>query len=236
MRMRELERRTGVNREVIRIMIREGVLPEPKRLARNRAEYDETHVRGVAAVRELQLSSRMTLKEIKAALDSGGLDRGATSRPDLHLDELIAGQFGLNQAPPVDLAVLEERLPTARRDAIAFQSIGMLSIFKENGREFLSLTDARLVGIWSSIRNAGFVEEIGFAPENIAFYMDAAELIAKHEVDTFLGNSRVPIAPERAAQMLQVALPLMLDFVGLLRLKAFVKALQARLGNEAVSD
>ncbi|MFS0736654.1 MerR family transcriptional regulator [Sphingomonas sp. 1P06PA] len=233
MRMRELEHRTGVSREVIRIMLRAGVLPEPKRLGRNRAEYGEAHVSGIAAVRELQTSSRMTLKEIKAALDGGGFQRGATRPSYVDLDQLIAGQFGLDRAPPVDIAILEERVPSARRDAIAFQSIGLLSIDEQNDRQFLSLTDARLVDIWSSIRAAGFVEEAGFPPENIAFYKQAAEFIAKHEVATFLGNNRVPVTAEQAAQMLRVALPLMLDFIGLLRLKAFVKALQLHLNSAA---
>ena len=77
MKMRELEERTGVDREVIRIMIREGLLPEPQRPARNAAEYDEGHVSGIATIRHLQQTSRMTLKEIRSAL-SGEASFGET--------------------------------------------------------------------------------------------------------------------------------------------------------------
>lgn len=229
MKMRELEHRTGVSREVIRIMLREGLLPEPVRPARNAAEYDEAHVRGVASIRQLQQSSRMTLKEIKAALDGGGFDRLRSTTTFAHLDSLLAGLFGLNEAPPVTLDTLQLRSPDARRDAAAFQKLGMLQIFKHDGQDAVGLADARLVDIWGQIREAGFVEEIGFPPENIAFYLDAARHVAYCEVETFLGNSSVPIEEGRAAEMLHTALPLMLDFFGLLRLKSFMKTLSSRL-------
>ena len=44
LKMRDLERATGVGREAIRYYIREGLLPEPERTARNVAWYDESFV------------------------------------------------------------------------------------------------------------------------------------------------------------------------------------------------
>ena len=41
MKMRELEARTGVDREVIRVYFRKGLLPEPHRPARTAADYGE---------------------------------------------------------------------------------------------------------------------------------------------------------------------------------------------------
>lgn len=48
MRMRELEARSGVGRETIRCYIREGLLPEPARAARNSASYTLERRRRVA--------------------------------------------------------------------------------------------------------------------------------------------------------------------------------------------
>lgn len=228
MRMRELEERTGVSREVIRIMLREGLLPEPRRPARNAAEYDEAHVRGVAAVRELQQSSRMTLAQIKAALNDGGLENSRPNATFAHLDALLAGLFGMDEAPPVDLSTLERRLPHARHDAAVFERLGMLRILHGSDGDALTLADARLVEIWGAIRDAGFVEEAGFPPDNIAFYLDAAKVVAQREAEVFFSNSQVPIDELDAARMLHVALPLMLDFFGLLRLKAFMNDLEQR--------
>lgn len=238
MRMRELESRTGVSREVIRIMIREGLLPEPVRPARNAAEYDEVHVRGVAAVRELQTTSRMTLKEIKKALDGGGLPQMRATGSSAHLDALLAGLFGLQAAPPVDLATLEIRAPSARRDAEAFRRLGMLDIIDHEEAEgpALNVIDARLVDIWAAIRKAGFDEAAGFPPENIGFYLDAARMVAQREVEVFLGNNQGRIGDEDAARMLHVALPLMTDFFGLLRIKCFMQILSDRLLSRDQND
>jgi DNA-binding transcriptional MerR regulator len=222
MKMRELEERTGVDREVIRIMIREGLLPEPYRPARNAAEYDEGHVSGVATIRHLQQTSRMTLKEIKSALSGESLDRPGPVSVYNQLETLLSRSFGLEQPATVSLQSLCERYPRAERDALAFEGMGMLKLLQTSQGCSLSLTDARLVEIWGKIREAGFVEEHGFPPENISFYQEAAELVARHEASVFFRGSDGAISEEDAARMLEIALPLMLDFFGLLRIKAFM--------------
>lgn len=224
MRMRELEEKTGVDREVIRILLRKGLLPEPHRLAPNQADYDESHVRAIAVVRELQKGSRLTLDQIKELLDGNGLDSGAGAATYQRLEELLAIRFGLDGTRLVPLASIAERNPMAEHDAQAFEDMGIVSLVGDDGGEpRLSLTDARLVEIWSQIRELGFVEEAGFPPQNIAFYLQAAEEVAAREADVFLKGSAGRITEENAAAMLQGALPLMLDFFGLLRLKAFMR-------------
>lgn len=222
MRMAELERRTGVDREVIRILLREGLLPEPHRPARNAAIYDERHVRAVAAVRDLQRSSRLTLREIKRALAGEGLKRGSPSTYR-RLEELLAERLRVAGQGQIPLARIAERFPKAERDAAAFAGMGMLTIVEAADGPCLSLSDARLVEIWGQIREAGFVEETGFPPENIAFYLSSAEEVAAREWATFSENSGGRVADEAAAQMLHIALPLMLDFFGILRNKAFLR-------------
>ena len=54
MRMRELEKASGVGRETIRYYIREGLLPEPTRASRNSAFYSESHVARLRAIKRLQ--------------------------------------------------------------------------------------------------------------------------------------------------------------------------------------
>lgn len=223
MRMRELEEKTGVDREVIRILLRKGLLPEPQRLARNQADYDESHVRAITVVRELQKGSRLTLDQIKDLLDGRSVDGGAGAVTYQHLEELLAIRFGLDEPRLVPLSAISRRNPMATSDAQAFEQMGMVDLVEGGEEPRLSLTDARLVEIWSQIRDLGFVEETGFPPQNIAFYLDAAEQVAAHEARVFLKGSAGRITEESAAAMLQGALPLMLDFFGLLRLKAFMR-------------
>jgi len=54
MRMRELEKASGVGRETIRYYIREGLLPEPSRASRNSAFYSDDHVARLKAIKRLQ--------------------------------------------------------------------------------------------------------------------------------------------------------------------------------------
>lgn len=223
MKMRELETVTGVNREVIRIMFRKGLLPEPERPARNAAQYGEPHVRAIKAVRALQENSRLTLDEIRNAIEGQTLASRNGASVYHRLEELLAVRFGIDQSPLVTIASLAERFPAAARDAKAFAAMNMLSIVDADDGPSLSLADARLVEIWGRIRSAGFVEESGFPPENIAFYRDAAELVARHEADVFLAGSAGRFTEEQGADMLHVALPLMLDFFGLLRIKSFMR-------------
>ncbi|KMS60962.1 MerR family transcriptional regulator [Sphingobium baderi LL03] len=232
MKMRELEDRTGVDREVIRIMIREGLLPEPIRPARNAAEYDESHVSGIATIRHLQQTSRLTLKEIKAALSGQSLERPGPASIYSHLETLLSRSFGLEQPATVSLQSLCERYPRAEHDAHTFESMGMLTLIRNEHGYSLSLTDARLVEIWGKIREAGFVEEQGFPPENISFYREAAELVAQHETSIFFRGSDGAIGEEDAARMLETALPLMLDFFGLLRIKAFMASVHRSVKKE----
>lgn len=221
--MKALEQRTGVNREVIRILIREGLVPQPERAARNVADYDERHVAAIAAVRQLQQTSRLTLREIRGAIEGGRLDQPAPAVAYRQLEELLAMRFGLGEPRLIPLASLAPRFPMAGHDARVFEDMGMLALIPGEEGPMITLADARLIEIWGQIREAGFVEEIGFPPENIAFYRDAAEFVAEREAGLFLEHSEGRIADERAATMLHLALPLMLDFFSLLRIKAFMR-------------
>lgn len=223
MKMRELEDRTGVNREVIRILIREGLVPQPIRPARNAADYDENHVAAIAAVRQLQQTSRLTLKEIKGVIEGNGLVQPGPAVAYRQLEELLSHRFDMREPQLIPLTSLVERCPQAIRDAEVFAEMGMLTIVETEEGASVSLADARLIEIWARVREVGFVEETGFPPENIAFYLQAAEFVARREAELFVEMSEGRITDERAATMLHVALPLMLDFFGLLRIKSFMR-------------
>lgn len=233
MKMGELERRTGVHREVIRLMFREGLLPDPIRPTRNSASYSEAHVQGIKAVRELQQSTRRTLKEIKAALHGDWLTPASSPLDLERFRSLLAAKFGVAARAEVTLTTLEERLPHARHDATIFARLGILTLngVAHSNSGSVSFEDARLLEIWAAIRAAGFVEEAGFPPDKIGFYLEAAMSVARQEAKIFLENRSVPLSEEQAAAMLHTALPLMLEFFGLLRLKCFIGEIQSQTGD-----
>jgi DNA-binding transcriptional MerR regulator len=220
MKMRELEARTGVHRETIRIYLRHGVVPEPARPKPNVADYGDEHVRAVLAVRELQRERRMTLPQILEFMRGGG----STQRIDAtaFLEELVAARVGLSDRRVLTRSLVDQN-PHAVADARAMAKIGLVSLVKTRAGEELSLTDARLVTIWGGMRAAGFVEAVDFAPDIIGFYIAAAEYVAGQEASKFIERTEGRIGEDQAAAMLQVALPSMLEFFGLLRLKAFMR-------------
>lgn len=229
MRMRELEQRTGVNRETIRVYFRKGLLPEPIRPKPNVAVYDETHVRAIRAIRELQHGRRIPLDAIRAALagDASALPGGAGAY--VHLERLVAQRVaGSDALTPV--AALAESNPHILTDVRALAGVGAVTLVQRDDGLWLSHTDAQVTGLWKAMREAGFSEANGFTPEVVAIYVDAARDLARHEVETFLSIIAGRLGEDKAAQMAETALKLMLDVFGLLRMKAVLAEIASQTG------
>lgn len=222
MKMRELEAKTGVNRETIRVYFREGLLPEPDRPARNVADYGEEHVRAVLAIRKLQHESGMTLPQIKSALNGEAPRRIMAATAFNHLEDLVSSRVGVEQGL-VPLDSLIDQNPKAADDAAVLDQIGIIDLVDGPDGRALSYTDAGLVNIWGRMRQVGFDEEHGFPPEILDYYVEAAEYVAGREAQIFLDQVEGRMAEDEAAAMLEFALPTMLNFFGIIRQKAFLR-------------
>ena len=233
MKMRELEAKTGVNRETIRVYFREGLLPEPNRPARNVADYGEDHARAITAVRKLQRESGMTVPQIKAMLNGERPDRALGASVFPHLEELVSSRVGVKQGL-VALTALAEQTPKAPIDAKALDRIGIIDLIETGDGPMLSITDAGLLNIWGRMRQVGFDEQHGFPPEILDYYVEAAEYVAGKEAQLFLDRVEGQIGEEEAAAMLEFALPAMLDFFGIIRQKTFLRNIgdRTKKGND----
>lgn len=227
MKMRELEQRTGVNRETIRVYLRHGLMPEPLRPKANVADYGEEHVRSILAIRQLQKEKRLPLHMIRRAMDGDTSVMPADANAFPHLDRLIAARVGIDN----DLVPLEStraRNPQAESDARALQKIGAIKLVRRGGAAHLSRIDAQLVGLWGDLRAAGFTEELGFSPEICKLHVDAAEALAHEELRIFLDRMTGRRNEDPTADMAQVALTHLLTFFGLIRIKTVVADLRKR--------
>jgi DNA-binding transcriptional MerR regulator len=219
MKMRDLERATGVNRETIRVYLREGLLQQPRRSARNVADYDEAHVRGIRSIRTLQRQGGVRLAQIKQALRGDPRGVPAEAVVAAQLEELVAGQLGHDQ-PLVPVANLLPDNPRAGSDARALHRVGAVTLRRQDGRPALTSVDATLVRLWGEMRTAGFNEAAGFAPSVVRIYVDAAQRLAELESRTFLDTVAGSGNEVEAAKMAGPALSTMLSFFGLIRMKA----------------
>jgi DNA-binding transcriptional MerR regulator len=222
MQMRDLETATGVNRETIRVYFRHGLLPEPNRPRPNVADYDDDHVRAIMAVRDLQRNNGLTLKQIGNVLSGKSNNRQVEATAFANLETLVATRVGLDDRQ-VLLSSLLKVWPKAADDAEAFEQMGLISIIRSRKGPALSVTDSRILTIWQEMRAAGYTEENGFPPTIVEFYKEPAETIAAQESGRFLEAVGDRWSADDAAMLFQTGIRLMIDFFGLLRVKALMR-------------
>lgn len=229
MKMRELEERTGVNRETIRVYLRHKLIPEPSRPRRTVAHYGEEHVQAILSVRRLQRENRLTLLQIQTIIAGKGSEFRVEASAFDQLEQLVAHRAG-EDGPPVAIASLLARYPHAAEDAYTLRRIGIVEIIDSEQGESLSITAAQLVRIWGDMRAVGFDQRLDYNPEILGFYTEAADFVGKWEAKTFMERVEGHIDVDQAATMLEHALPLMLDFFGLMRQRAFFRHVDAIRG------
>ncbi len=227
MKMRELERRTGVNRETIRVYLRHGLLTEPLRPKANVADYSEEHVRGIFAIRQLQKDKRLPLRQIKRAVDGDASAMPTDASQFSQLDSLIAGRAGIDEAL-LPLAAVQARHPKAGDDIRRLEKIGAIKRIRRRDGFYLSRIDAQLVSLWGDMRAAGFTEELGFTPEVCKLHVEAAQALAHEELKIFLAHLSGQRHEDPAADMAQAALTHLLSFFGLIRVKTVLDDLRRR--------
>lgn len=221
MKMRELEQRTGVRREMIHFYFRNGLLPDPERPKPNVAEYGEDHVRSILAIRRLQSEQRLSIEEIKQSLNGQISSTSANASTFRHLNELVGARLGADQTL-VTLASVKQRHPKAELDAKALHKVGAIELVTKKGQKYLSRVDAQIVAIWGDMRTVGFTEDTGFDAEVTAMYVSQAKELARIEIATFL--ARAPDYPtEQKAEMAQLGLTRMMNLFSLLRMKAVLE-------------
>ncbi|WP_374411259.1 MerR family transcriptional regulator [Novosphingobium colocasiae] len=226
MKMGELERRTGVNRETIRVLIRKGLVPPPDKPKATVAFYNEEHVRAVQAVRNLQREHQVTLDQMSSILRGESLKKRLEAPAFQHLEELVAARFGED-----DRTILVQSLAQtnayAQRDAAGLAALGAIEIMETPEGSAVSYTDASLIRIWERMREAGYEETTNFFPVVLDHYTKSADYLAYAEATRFIRRTEGLVGEEEAADMLRIGLPLMLDFFGILRMKYFMRYLAA---------
>ncbi len=223
MKMQELERRTGVSRQMVQFYLAHGLLPEPLRPKPNVAVYNEEHVRAIEAIRRLQTEGRLTIQEIKQALSGVAAKSPGQMAALPHLDALFAARAGVD-SKLVPIRSLETRNPRAAEDAQRLMEIGAIQIRAESGEPHLSMLDAQIVATWGDMRLAGFNEERGFEPEIVSMYIKAARELAAAEIDLFNSRIGADVPVEKRATMAETASKLMLNVFTVLRMKAEIEA------------
>ncbi len=236
--MRELERVTGFPRATILFYIREGLLPEPQKTARNMAYYDRRFVDGLKLIREMRERHNLSLQQMKRMLqrEAGGVDvallldvrdrlfrkiAASPDRPGITWEQL-RNETGLDEATLRRLAAMNLVFPQPQ----------------PAGDKWETLYHHDNIVIGRLFKRA---MELGIPLETLAPVADNLARIASFEVEAFLQHVVWPmLRREESADMIWAAIQLGIDLahslVSLLHLHTLYRLILTTRWPEKIAD
>ncbi len=199
LKMKELEARTGVNREAIRFYIREGLLPEPEKPKRNVALYTEEHVERTRLIKELQEKHFLPLRKVKQVLDSPDARALAEERQVPGMSHFLPTL--LRDTPPgPDRSVQEiSEVSGLTTDEIGeLVENGTISLTEEGLIEF---RDAEILNTWGKAKVRGYHAGHGYDADFLGRYAQLMKGLAKQEIAQFLEHFEASLDGRAAGEL-----------------------------------
>lgn len=186
LKMRDLERATGVGREAIRYYIREGLLPEPDRPARNVAWYDESFIERIALIKRLQNERYLPLSVIKGIVGGDELPPEDQILTLLDLSgELVPTTERATPHAPERLSRIARRVKLPVGEIRRLANAGAIEIATRDGDHWIEGPDVAVVETWARFRAAGYSDALDFSPEQIKLYVDFSQWLVREELRRF---------------------------------------------------
>jgi DNA-binding transcriptional MerR regulator len=187
----DLVQRTQVSKETVHYYIREGLLPKPRKLGRNVAEYDNHYVERIRLIKELQDQYYLPLAVIGNILKNQkkspegrsilSLRREYFLPVDHLLPKEIAGDAGFLKATGLGKNWLDK-----------METWGIISPEVINGRKVFSQDDITIGKLIVKMDKIGLGVRNGFKPEALKHYRDLFREIVimshKYYMDGALGK------------------------------------------------
>ncbi|MFP6805848.1 MAG: MerR family transcriptional regulator [Pseudomonadales bacterium] len=226
-KMKELEERTGFNREAIRFYIREGILPEPVKPKRNVAFYSDSHIKRLLAIKYMQQERDMSLARIKALLSSGEFDSIANPSSLQGLEQLLPALVdGTGPAEDNPLNKIVEETCLSEDEIVELANAGVISISDDNR---LAFRDVIILKKWSDARIAGYTPARGYDIEYLKLYQQAVEQLAKYEIELFFNAFSEQLDSDEAASAAANGIEMANDILRQMHTKSLLKAIQDTL-------
>lgn len=227
MRMRELEKASGVSRETIRFYIREGLLPEPVKTSRNSALYDEAHLVRLFAIKRLQGDRYLPLSVIRSLLEDTGRAGMPPTELVAHVDRLLRARLDDGEPERAEAVAAEHSdEPSHLAECV---DAGLVEV-DEDG--MLSARDARILRLVNRLAALGFTQQSGYSGDTPARYVELMRWLAREEVRDFLSKSLPGVGEDTAVEMAAGAIALLNELLSELHTREILKALSepARAG------
>jgi DNA-binding transcriptional MerR regulator len=202
MKMKELERETGIGRETIRYYIREGLMPAPERPKRNVALYGAAHVARLKLIKRLQSERHLPLSLIKTIVANEAENPATGFEAFIGLESRLGPLLSEGSAlGPRLLADVLEAVAMSMEDARRLEELDVITVERRADGEWLNARNARLLELIGKSRAVGFTPEAGYSVEIYGIYAEVMNVLAHRSVVQFyrlLGNR---ISTEIAAPM-----------------------------------
>ena len=171
MKISELVKQTQVSKETIHYYIREGLLPRPRKLGKNVADYNDGYVEQIRLIKELQDHCFLPLSMIKRVLK---YEKGSPEREwflQLHTDYFRP----VDKLLPTELAGEEQFRKTTglgRRWLAKMEEWRIITPEIRNGQKIYSQDDLTLGKVVVDMDRIGLGPKDGFDPEALKVYRD----------------------------------------------------------------
>lgn len=226
LKMKDLERATGVGRETIRFYIRNGLLPEPERPGRNVAWYDESFVSRINLIKELQQKRFLPLNVIRAIVGVEATPSRDEVQTLLELDgKLFPAVDGVAGAPPELLSDVVQRTGLDLSDARACIDVGLVETTRHDAEEWLDDTNVRILEVMAKLRANGFTEERGFGAEQYRIYVDFVRWLTREEIRIFSAGTTARVDNDELVKMAEAGITYINQILGLLRRSTLLRSI-----------
>ncbi len=229
-KMKELEERTGFNREAIRFYIREGILPEPEKPKRNVAFYADIHIKRLHAIKFMQQEREMSLARIKSILASGEFDSfanpGSLQGLEALLPALVDGTAPAENRP---LSELVKETGLSAKEITELAAVKVIDIIEIDGDKFIPFRDAIILKKWGQSRDAGYTEARGYGLEYLKLYQQSMEQLAKFEIEQFFAAFSEELNSNEAASTAAKGIEVANDILRQMHTKSLLKAIEDTL-------
>jgi DNA-binding transcriptional MerR regulator len=217
LKMRDLEKATGIGRETIRFYIREGLLPEPERPRRNVAWYDESFVQRIGLIKELKQKRFLPLHVIKTIVGADTPPSRDEVRTLLELDGKLFPAVGGAAPQPERLSAVASRTGLGARNILRFAEVGLFEVETRDGDRWLDETAVRIVEVLARMQAAGFTDARGFGPDKYRLYVDFVQWLAREELRQFTQGVTGRIPTSEVAHMAEEGITHVNQLLALMR-------------------
>jgi DNA-binding transcriptional MerR regulator len=225
-RMKKLCELTGVTRATVIYYISKGLIPKPIKSGRNMALYDQTHVKAIRIVKELQTKRYFPLAVIQDIL--------AKKEADLTIEEKqmmveVDGKFFLDQerdqkGAPLTARGLHTRTGVSLKEIRELERDGIIHSFKEGNNHCFDSDNIRLVECWAEIRALGFTKELNFTTNNtMGLYKDIVDRLTDEEARIMARNMQGKLQPQQIIKMVEQVIKPLTTIIEILHKRSIIE-------------